>query len=102
MTKELFIETINIIKKQYDIDYDRAENLGKVFTNAFTVNLIPDNILDIQLIKILKAETDDTDWIEYFIYELDFGEKYEDGSITENGKNIKLKTPEDLWELLNK
>lgn len=41
-------------------------------------------------------------WISYFIYELDWGRKYKDGCVTSRGRNIPLKTIDDLYDLLNK
>ena len=42
-------------------------------------------------------------WIEYFVYDLDFGTKYEDGMIKDgDGNIIKLATIEDLYNLLIK
>lgn len=42
-------------------------------------------------------------WIEYFVYELDFGKKYEDGMIKDGeGNYIKLATVADLYDVLIK
>ena len=42
-------------------------------------------------------------WIEYFVYELDFGKKYKDGMIKDGeGNYIKLATVTDLYNLLIK
>lgn len=47
---------------------------------------------------------EDTDgWISYFCWDLDFGRCYEDGMILdESGCNIKLKTIDDLYRILQK
>lgn len=48
-----------------------------------------------------KATGDDNDWIGYWVYELDCGEKYSEGTVTDtDGRNIRLKTISDLWDLL--
>lgn len=55
------------------------------------------------IIEILQDAFDDkiNDWIGYFIFELKYGEKYEDGMITdENDNNISLKNLDDLYDLL--
>ena len=56
------------------------------------------------LIELLKIEfNDDEDWIEYFIWELDFGKKYKDGMITnKNNEIIDLSNVENLYKFLNK
>lgn len=56
----------------------------------------------IELLGILFE--DDDDWIGYWVYELECGDKYEDGCVTSmsggHEVNIPLKTVEDLWNLL--
>lgn len=43
-----------------------------------------------------------SDWIGYYVYELDWGTKYKAGMVkSKEGKNIKLKTLEDLWNILH-
>lgn len=56
------------------------------------------------LVKTLATMfNDDGEWIDYFVYELNFGKKYVDGMITDkNGGHIILKTPGDLYDLLVK
>ena len=45
----------------------------------------------------------DGDMIDYFCWELDFGKKWYPGCITEmDGTEIKLSTPEELWEAIKK
>lgn len=44
---------------------------------------------------------DENDWIEYWMWELDFGEKWHEGTVTEaDGSDIKLQSTEDLYRLL--
>lgn len=48
-----------------------------------------------------KATGDNSEYINFWIYELDFGRKYKEDSIKcVNGENIALKTTKDLWNLL--
>lgn len=77
--KELFIETIEAIKKQYEHDINCSKIIGKVYPNAFKANLMYENhyIMN-QLVKLLQvAYNDETEYsmIEYFMWELDFGNK---------------------------
>ena len=102
-TKELFIETINELKKQHKHD--------KKCSKAFSVILPDDHIsfydnhwVHNQLVKILKTAMNDSQkdgWIDYFLWELDFGNEWEEGKISVGDKDFKLKTAEDLWNLLN-
>lgn len=46
---------------------------------------------------------DKEEWISYWIYELDWGKEYEDGSIlNKNGSVIKLETEKELYDFLLK
>ena len=54
---------------------------------------------NINLLETLMG--DKAEWISFWIYELDFGRKYKEGSVKYvNGENIVLKTTKDLWNLL--
>lgn len=52
--------------------------------------------------KMLAELTyDSSDWISYYIYELNWGESWKEGMVTDkNGKDIPLKTTKDLYNLL--
>ena len=109
MTRELFIESIEALRKQYEYDNEFAKKLSEVFTNAFEANLLPENhLINNALMKILQVENNDLElcdygqsWIEYFCFELDFGVKYKDGMITDKGKNIDFSDSGKLWDYLN-
>ena len=45
---------------------------------------------------------DKSDWIAYWVWELDFGDRDELTAVTENGKEIPLKTTKDLYTMLIK
>lgn len=102
MTKQLFIETIEALRLQSEHDSKCSD--------AFSV-LLPDSHggfydnhwLTNQLIKLLQVEYNDDhkdSWIEYYIYELEFGSKYHDGCVTDNGTNIDLSDAGKLYEYL--
>lgn len=108
MTKELFIEAIEAIKKQVQFDVSVSEHLANAFPNAFSANLMPYNsFLQNALIHILQVEMADLKlseygqtWIEYFLWELDFGEKNDRLKVTKNGKEIKMSTAAELYDFL--
>ena len=109
MTRELFIESIEALRKQYEYDNEFAKKLSQVFTNAFEASLLPENhLINNALMKVLQVENNDLElcehgqsWIEYFCFELDFGVKYKDGMITDKGKNIDFSDSGKLWDYLN-
>jgi len=104
ISKELFIETMLQLKLQESRDDQIVTALGIVFPDAFEANLFPDNsILTNQLIKILQIQTNDTEdsWIEYFIYDLDYGNDYKPGCVTlGDGSSIDLSDIESLYNFL--
>ena len=55
------------------------------------------------LLNLLKSTMKDTyEWIEYWLYELECGEKYQNDSVLFDKKPCKLKTIADLYALLKK
>ena len=99
MTLEKFKEYLEIYKKINDNEenlnkdlYQMSPDFGGFYLED--VHIILDGLLK----DIMK---DEDNWIEYYIYELNWGKDYEDGCIQDkNGNNIPLKTIEDLYNLL--
>lgn len=104
-SKRFFKECIGNIKQQRKHDVECSLNIKKVFPDAFAANLLYDNsaIID-QLIKVLQVAFNDNhehSWIDYFIYELDFGKKNKSLKVTgSNGENIPLSNAGQLYDLL--
>lgn len=84
--------------KQY---YDTNDKLTKVLNMGGTIN---DKVIEGVIRFIEKAYNDKSEWISYWIYELDFGKKYKKGTVTigegKNRKFIPLKTIKDLHKVL--
>ena len=104
MTKELFVSTINSIQKQIEIDRKNSSMLQEMFPDDSIYCGYNNSELFNALNKILKESMKDKyDWIDYFMYELDFGEKYYDGCVLDKDKSIiDLSTAENLYEFLIK
>lgn len=106
ISKELFCQGINAVRKQSEYDCKISENLSKAFPNAFKANLMPDNqYLYDMTITLLQEAMQDTvpdefgyTWIVYFISELDFGKKPK--TVIIKDKQILLDTPEKLYDIL--
>lgn len=103
MKKETFISAIEAIEKQCQHDKECAETLSKVFSESYASELMYNNkyLLD-ALVDVLKDSMNDTsNWIEYYLYELDFGKENWRLKVNDkDGKEIPLRTPEDLYNLL--
>jgi hypothetical protein len=110
MKKQLFVETIEAIQKQFEFDVEVSKHLGNAFPDAFQANLLPKNdILMNALIKVLQVEMNDLEvcehgqgWIEYFLWELDFGRENHRLKVTQDGKDVKMSNASELYEFLIK
>lgn len=97
MTKKTFVETINAIKDYHT----KINNIQTVLEENCQDSIFWPPSLEETLINVLEdCFNDDADFIGYFIYELEFGSKWEPGYVEDNGKDIKTQTPEDLYDYL--
>jgi hypothetical protein len=109
ISKELFIASINAIKRQREIAIKKADALSAVFPNAHTANLLdtPEQLED-AIINLLEDATGNRttiinghkciSWIRYYIDEVRLGES--PMPITINKQKRTLTTPQDLWEIV--
>lgn len=100
--KGIFIETIEELKQQLDHDVRCGEAFTAILPNDFVSGYDNHWVVN-QLIKMLKVITNDDSqhsWIEYYIWELDFGRKWKKGMVSVNGIDYKLKTTNDLWNII--
>ena len=109
--KDLFVKTINFLKERDGFQ----TKMNDMFTEEFgDCSLYPYDGHTYMIIDLLAASFDYDDkvikdWIEYYIYELYYGEDYTPGMVTELVKNedgedvevdVPLATPEDLYDML--
>lgn len=103
MTREVFIDTIEALQNQDEHDSKCAKAFKTILHNDYVSNY-DNHWLTNLLVKILQMSMNDegkNSTIEYFLYELDFGRKYTEGCITDNGENIDLSDAGKLWDYLN-
>lgn len=106
ISKEKFVSIINEMKELHEME-DKINNLGRNCSN--------DSIRDFGFFSYMTCQDDtildllctifnDHDIISWWIYDLEFGNRYTDGCITEdNGKTIiDLSTAEKLYDYLIK
>lgn len=103
MKLKLFENLITALKEQLELDKKNSDLLGEVFTDSYLI-MYPNSIIIEAVISFLEDYfNDEGEWVSYFVYELDFGEKwYSDCVLDSDGKNIPLKTIEDLYNFLIK
>lgn len=104
ISKEMFGACIDAIQQQEEYDKKCTDAFQTILNEDRIVIGYDNGILSRQLIKLLVACINDKgEWIEYFIYELDYGKKYTDGCVThENKTPIDLSTTDKLYEFLLK
>ena len=88
------------LKEQVDrLFRNSRENIENDFCNAAALQISHESTVVFLLKKMLH---DKYDYIEYFIYELDYGRKYEAGIITdENGQDIDIHTSDLLYDFIS-
>lgn len=103
ITKEQFVKIINRLKAYNDLQ-DKIQELFKEnidnremdFMNAGSICVGHETIV-VELLENMF----DTDIISWWLYELEYGRKYEEGCIQDaDGSNIDLSTPEKLYDYL--
>ena len=90
-----FKKHIERIKTTYDIETQLCELLSCEGPIMFT-----DEIVDSLIDMLEDYFDDDSEWITYWMFELDFGSKWKEGYIELDGKEVKLQTIEDLYNIL--
>jgi len=105
LSKKEFVDIINRLREASDLQ-DRVdeifrnsrENIENDFCNAAALQISHESTVVFLLKKMMHDKYDN---IEYFLYELDYGRKYESGMITdEQGKDIDIHTPELLYDYI--
>ena len=101
MNKELFIEAIDFIR-ELNVEENKFNDLMTSIDSEFGGGFIHNKSIN-YITGLLKAlVNDENDCISYYCWELDFGKKYEEGTVTEeDGTPIPLATSEDLWNIIN-
>lgn len=100
MSKESFYKVIDDYKTMFDFTDEMNELFDKYKTDG---NIYPPMCTK-TVTDLLEFIFNDKDqWINYWIWELEFGERFEDGDAKDaDGSNIPLKTMENLYNLLVK
>lgn len=114
LDKETFIELMTFVKTWSKFSENRAEKFANALHTpsmfctksdlkySFEEILCDPDMLDILLKIIIRAMDDEEEWITYYVYELEWGEKNDKLKVfKEDGKTeIKLTDLEDLYKIL--
>lgn len=101
--KKVFISSLNSIKKQIDID-KKCNDAFKIILPESCISGYNTDDLIRSYINLLKVCCNDTEkWIEYFIFDLHFGESKDLTEILiDKNTKIKIDTPEKLYDFMKK
>lgn len=100
MKKSVFAALIGALEKQHKHDAECDTLLEKVFPEA-RGPWYDNSALREGVIRVLESETGDAfGFIQYYIYELDFGRRAKEKPVIVDGAKITLDTPEKLYKFL--
>ncbi len=106
LSEQEFVDIIDRLREATDLQAqvdklfrNSRENIENDFCNAAALQISHEGSVVFLLKRIMR---DQYDYIDYFIYELDYGRKYEPGMITgENGQDIDIHTPKLLYDVIS-
>lgn len=106
LTEQEFVDIINRLREAADLQEqvdklfrNSRENIESDFCNAAALQISHESLVVFLLKRIMR---DRYEYIDYFIYKLDYGRKYETGMITdESGQDIDIHTPNLLYDFIS-
>jgi len=99
VTYKDFCTYLRRIKAIFDFESELAKLNKPTDKDEFTL-FYPTMIDDVvDLLEMIMNDLENH-WISYYIYDLNFGEKYKKGDVTIDGDEHPLRNVKDLWELL--
>ena len=106
LSEQEFVDIINRLREAADLQEqvdklfrNSKENIENNFCNAASLQISHESSV-VFLLKRMMC--DQYEYIDYFIYELDYGRKYEAGMVTdENGRDIDIHTPNLLYDFIS-
>lgn len=92
-------EATDLVKKVNELFRNSRDSIECDFCNAAALQISHESIA-VRLLKLIMNDHDE--WIDYFIYELDYGRNYKDGTILdEDGSNIDISSSNKLYDFLS-
>lgn len=102
LKKTNFIQIMKLIKDQHDHDIKCSEAFKTILPHDFISNYDNHYLMDALLLLLKSIYNDTGQWIEYYIYDKDFGRNTKLKVWDEDDKEIPLTTFEDLYNMLIK
>lgn len=106
LSEQEFVDVMNRLRVASDLQQqvnelfrNSRETIENDFGNAAALQISHESTVVFLLKKMLH---DEYEYIDYFVYELDYGRKYKKGMITdENGQDIDIHTPKLLYDFIS-
>ena len=104
LSKERFVEILDTLKAAKDFS-DEHDKLLSSYRSRFDTDFMDgagfaichDNLV----VELLQTILDDTgELIDYFVYEMEFGRRTDFTTITDNDREIRIASAEDLYDYL--
>ena len=102
-TKKMFISVMDEIQKQYEHDDKCSDAFAVILPNDFTTSYDNHYMLNklLEIIKIAFNDNHKDSWIEFYMYDLNFGKEYGIGMVTyKDGSNCNLSNAGRLYDFL--
>lgn len=104
--RDEFVEIIDKLREVNDF-VDETNTKARELNDAIITDFFNASSLSIShesiVVKLLEKIFNDKDILSWWLYELDYGRKYEKGCITdENNNQIDVSTPEKLYDYLER
>jgi hypothetical protein len=100
ISKKDFVNCVNSLKKKKKL-WEKFRDIGGQLSPEFYFDFYPEGDYETTITKLLSLffphEIDD---IDYFCYELNYGEDYTDDCISVNGTPADISTPAKLYDFL--
>ena len=100
MTKEQFIRLMEVIKERYykiEEIYDKLDDVFGSVGDLFIDETSMTPIIDV----ISEIVEDNNKWIEWYVYDKNWGTDERLTATDNNGNEIPSETLEDLWNLIH-
>ena len=93
ISRELFKEVLEKLQS-----YQQKETA--IYRQGLDLMEVTESLIGAIFILLKDSTNDEDELISFFCYDLDFGKDWQEGCVTEDGKDIKLQTVDDLYNIL--
>lgn len=101
ITEEQFTKVIDAFEAQYRLQEEQRKSLQTAFPESEIIlkypTLVGNAVLDMFQEHFKNADA----WIEYYMYEIDFGKSFKYGMIDIDNIPVSLRNATELYEIIN-